>query len=255
VSDGDTLSKIANNLEVKKVVKSATMLKIFTKILSLDTQIDRGDYLFDKDIPLHRVAWMLARGHHNIDRLKITFKEGITNEEIAVILSEKLVNFRRDLFFADRRVKEGYLFPDTYLLFPLTTTEEVINDMTINFNKRITLLEKDIISSGYSKSDIIIMASILEKEAKGKNDIGIISGILWKRISIGMPLQVDAAMVTYKIKGLPSEPISNPGMQSINASINPIDSSYLFYLHDKDGNVHYAKTFNEHRSNINKYLR
>ena len=99
------------------------------------------------------------------------------------------------------------------------------------------------------------MASILEKEAKGDNDAPYISGILWKRINIGMALQVDAAPVTYDEAGLPSKPICNPGLVSIKAAINPKNSSYLFYLHDDDGQVHYAEDFSEHRSNIAHYLK
>ena len=99
------------------------------------------------------------------------------------------------------------------------------------------------------------MASIIEREAKGDIDRGIISGILWKRISLGMPLQVDAVPDTYKTKGLPESPIGNPGLESIKVAIYPQKSSYLYYLHDKNGVAHYAKTFSEHDNNINKYLK
>jgi UPF0755 protein len=98
------------------------------------------------------------------------------------------------------------------------------------------------------------MASLIEGEAKGDIDRGIISGILWKRIKIGMPLQVDASPETYKVKGLPKSPIGNPGIKTIEAAINPQNSPYFYYLHDKNGNIHYAKTFTEHEANIKKYL-
>lgn len=99
------------------------------------------------------------------------------------------------------------------------------------------------------------MASILEGEAKGKEDIGLISGILWKRISLGMPLQVDVDRSTYEKKGFPVAPLNNPGLMSINASLNPIASKYLYYLHDKNGKVHYATSYEEHKRNINNYLK
>ena len=70
-----------------------------------------------------------------------------------------------------------------------------------------------------------------------------------------MPLQTDAAPETYKVKGLPKNPISNPGLEAINSAINPQNSSYLYYLHDKDGNIHYAKNFEEHKANKLKYLK
>jgi UPF0755 protein len=99
------------------------------------------------------------------------------------------------------------------------------------------------------------MASILEGEANGNLDAPTISGILWKRISLGMPLQVDVDKKTYREKGLPQNPLNNPGLVSIKAAIKPEKSNYLYYLHDKGGIVHYAVTFEEHKQNINKYLK
>jgi UPF0755 protein len=94
---------------------------------------------------------------------------------------------------------------------------------------------------------------------KGNGDREIISGILWRRLANGMPLQVDADPDTYKTKGLPANPICNPGLDSIKAAIYVLKMHnlppYLYYLHDKNGTIHYAKTFAEHNANIKKYLR
>ena len=109
--------------------------------------------------------------------------------------------------------------------------------------------------TGRTERDIITMASIIERESKGDADREIISGILWKRIKLDIPLQVDVAPETYKTKGLPKNPIANPGMESIKAAIYPQSSMYLYYLHDKNGGIHYAKIFAEHRQNILKYLK
>lgn len=255
VSDGQSLNSIVNDLETKKVVKSAFLLKSFIILFKSDRQITKGDYLFEKNLPVFKIAWQIARGIHNIAPIKITFKEGITNEEMAIILIDRLPNFNKDLFLLNKEVKQGYLFPDTYFFFPLTTTNEIIKDLSTNFKKRISILNSEIIFSEKNLSDIITMASILEKEAKGKDDSYIISGILWNRINKGMLLQVDAAPSTYKIKGLPEIPICNPGLSSIDASLKPIDTPYLFYLHDKNGIAHYAKTYSEHKLNINNYLK
>ena len=116
--------------------------------------------------------------------------------------------------------------------------------MTDNFVKK----------SNNPKKEIIIMASILEKEGK-HDDMRIISGILWHRLKVGMALQVDAAPETYQSIGLPSTPISNPGLFAIDASENPEVSPYFYYLHDKYGIVHLAKNFTEHKQNIKKYLK
>ncbi len=255
VSANDSLVKITDELKKYKVIKYPFILKIYISIISSDKKIPVGDYLFKKGENPWSVGIQLGRGIHGVDRIKVTFKEGLTNEQMADILANKIQIFRRDLFLSDERSKQGYLFPDTYFFYPLTTTDEILNELTINFKKRISTINKEIKDSGKSLSDIIIMASILEKEANGKEDSPIISGILWKRINLGMPLQVDAAPSTYKNADLPKKPISNPGLSSIMFALKPINSPYLFYLHDDSGQVHYAKDFSAHRSNIARYLK
>ena len=99
------------------------------------------------------------------------------------------------------------------------------------------------------------MASILEAEVRSKIDREIVSGILWKRLLIGMPLQVDSKPSTYESVGLPKEPINNPGLVSIMAALHPTSTPYLYFLTDKDGKAHYAKTFDEHKINKAKYLK
>ena len=106
-----------------------------------------------------------------------------------------------------------------------------------------------------NENDVLTLASILEGEAKTKEDMEIISGILLARFSIGMPLQVDVDMDTYKVKGLPFMPLNNPGLVAINAALHPISSEYLYYLTGKDGKMYYSKTFEEHKRNIKKYLK
>lgn len=255
ISPSDTLAKISSNLEKEKVIRYPFVLKLFVRVFSGDKHISSGDYLFKKGESAIGVSIQLARGKHNIERIRVTLKEGITKEEMADLLAEKIPAFNKDLFLNDSRAKEGYLFPDTYFFYPMSTTDEVIDSLTSNFNKKIASIDKDIKSSGKNLSEIITMASILEKEAGGKNDVSFISGILWKRLKLGMPLQVDAAPITYEEAGLPDKPISNPGLLSIKAAINPKESPYLFYLHDDSGQVHFALDFSEHRSNIAHYLK
>jgi UPF0755 protein len=255
VTPSDSLQKISNILGEKEVVRYPYLFKILVTIFSGDKHIPNGDYLFKNNESLLNVSWQVGRGIHGISPIKITLKEGVTNNDMAKVISSKLISFNTEIFLSDERSKEGYLFPDTYFFFPMSTTDEIVSEISTNFKKRISLLNNDIKSSGRNLSDIITMASILEKEAKGKNDGAIISGILWKRIKLGMLLQVDAAPDTYKNVGLPSSPISNPGLSSIGYAIHPEESPYLFYLHDSNGQVHYATTFSEHKSNIARYLK
>lgn len=255
ITSSDSLMKISNDLKSNNVIKSQYIFKTLIYIFSKDKKINYGDYLFKANSSVFNISLQLSRGKHGISPIKVTLTEGMTNEGMARMLSGKLSVFRSGEFLSDPRSKQGYLFPDTYFFYPLTTTYEVLDEITSNFKKRISGVSNDIGASGKSLSDIIIMASILEKEANGKNDTFVISGILWKRIKLGMPLQVDAAPSTYKVVNLPNSPISNPGLLAINSAIHPEDSPYLFYLHDKNGIVHYAVNFNQHRINIAKYLK
>ena len=255
ISPKDSLIKISNDLKEKQVIRHPFLLKVFVRVLSGDKKIAKGDYLFKKGENLFGVVLQIVKGNHKVNPIKITLREGINKEEMAKILADKIKGFDKDLFLKDERSKEGYLFPDTYFFYSLSTTDEILNEINADFTKRLESIKSEIETSGKSLDDIIIMASILEKEASGKEDIGVISGILWKRIKLGMPLQVDVAPKTYDEAGLPKTPIGNPGLVAIKAALNPLASPYLFYLHDDTGQVHYAVDFSEHRSNIARYLK
>ena len=162
--------------------------------------------------------------------------------------------FNKDRFLILTKEKEGYLFPDTYNFFKGDNEDDALRLMSANFEKKVAPLRPQIVLTGKTEKEIITMASIIEREAKGDADRSLISGILWKRLALGIPLQVDAALETYKTKGLPKSPICNPGLEAIKAAIYPEASNYLYYLHDKDGNIHYARSFEEHKINKLKYL-
>ncbi len=254
VAQGEPLSKVILNLENQRIIRYRLVLKVLLTVFKLDRQIEKGDYLFDKNMSAWSVAWMLARGDHHIDPIKITFKEGVTNNEMATILADKLMSFKKDLFLSDPKARQGYLFPDTYFFFPMTTADEIVDEMSANYIKRMSSIRKDIVGGKY-EWEIITMASIIQKEAQGESDAPIVSGILWKRLRMNMPLQVDAAKETYSKAGLPLTAISNPGLIAIKAAFAPEDSPYLYYLHDKSGMIHLAETYTQHKANINKYLK
>ena len=255
ISSGQSINSISSELKDKNIIQNSFTLKVFIKLLKSGNGIIYGDYLIKKHSPVYVVAWQISRGHHNLEPIKITIREGITNQEISNLLAGKLAGFQKDLFLVNVNNKQGYLFPDTYFFFPQDTSREIIEKLSNNFENKIKSLSSSIDSSGKNLSEIITMASVLEGEAGGKEDVGIISGILWKRISLGMHLQVDIDKSTYTTRGLPKEPLNNPGLSSIEAAINPINSPYLYYLHDKNGKVHYAVTFEEHKRNIANYLK
>lgn len=255
VSKNDNLSNVSKNLKDKNIIKSEFFLKSFVVMFNSDKKIIQGDYLLNRKQTVFSIAWQLARGNHKINPIKITLREGLTNEQMADIFADKLSSFRRDLFMEKSNGNQGYLFPDTYFFFPMDTTEEIFEKLSNNFKRQTSKIKEEAISLGKDFEDIIIMASIIEGEASGKEDASLISGILWKRMKIGMMLQVDVERETYQKKGLPNNPINNPGLSSIKAALYPEDSPYLYYIHSKDGQVYFAQNLREHNQNINKYLR
>lgn len=235
-----------------------------------------GDYLLaHKESPL-TLAWRIIRGEFGMSPVKVTIFEGLNITEIGELLSKNLMTFDLEAFKEAAKNKEGYLFPDTYFFPPTAKPDEVIDRMEANFNEKIKSLEPDIEKSGKSLKEVIVMASILEGEARGLEAQKIVSGILWKRIAIGMPLQVDATFKyingkdsftlsyadlkedspynTYTNKGLPPGPINNPGFDAIRAAVNPTKTDYLYFLTGNDGQMYYAKTFEQHKLNKSKYL-
>jgi len=255
VSMNEGLNKVAIELKNENIIRSEFIFRHLVSLFEPSKQIKEGDYFFARSSPIFVIAQQLAKGYHKVSPLKITLIEGYTNEQIANKLEKYLPSFNKDLFQEETKDKQGYLFPDTYFFYKLDSTDEVIKNLSINFSNHIKKINTELENSGKSLREIIIMASLIEKEASGPKDAPIISGILWKRLRLGMPLQVDADEETYKRKGLPEDPICNPGMVSIMATLDPQSSSYLYYLHDKNRNVHYAKTFTEHKRNIRLYLK
>ncbi len=276
VTPGSTLVEITSNAKKLHIVQSRIFLQSLVISLGGERGVQAGDYYFSKPLSVFAVAKMLATGNFNVDQVRITIPEGYSRAEISLVSQALLSNFNTSTFMEKTQNDEGYLFPDTYFVFPSITTENFIKLLKDNFDTKINTLREDIAKSSRSEKDIITMASIIEKEAHGNEDRYVISGILWNRIDKGMPLQVDATFLyllgkgsssltledlktdspynTYVYKGLPPTPIGNPGIESIKAAIHPGVTQYLYYLHDKNGGIHYAKTFDEHKKNKQKYL-
>ena len=174
---------------------------------------------------------------------------------------------------------EGRLYPDTYLVPKTFTDIELLDLMLKTFDEKVTVpYQKEIAQDKLSLDEIIILASILEREANDEESMKMVSGILRNRLDIKMPLQADASIEyvldkklselspadlkeidspynTYLNLGLPPTAIGNPGLKAILAALRPAQTDYLYYLTDKEGNFHYAKTYAEHLKNINRYLR
>ena len=255
IEQGLNLRDVSKDFKDKRIIRSRVAFESFVIAFGGEKHLAEGDYLFEKKLSVSEVAWRISNKDRHLASVKITIPEGFNNIEIADLVSTKLNYFNKDKFLLTAKQYEGYLFPDTYFFFSSATDEDVLNYMRENFDKKIKSILPKINASNKTEKEILTMASIVEREAKGDNDRGVIAGILWNRIDKKMPLQVDAEMWTYKNKGLPENPICNPGLEAINASILPLKSPYLYYLHDKEGNIHFARTFTEHKQNKLKYLK
>lgn len=290
IPKGYSASQIGNKLEDQDLIKSALAFKLYAQVTNKSKKIQAGEYLLAPSFSLFKIVSQLTSGP--VEEW-VTIPEGLRREEVV----EKYISvlkrneadaevFRQD-FLAITAGKEGFLFPDTYL-FPKTVNASIVaNKMLATFDSKIsTQMEADIDASEYSLEQVVILASVIERETRKDEERPVVTGILFNRLEIGMGLQVDASVQyalataecrvgitcdwwpvltredmsinssynTYKYAGLPPAPIASPSLSSIKAVIYPTDSSYLYYLHDGNGKIHYAETLEGHNENIRKYL-
>ena len=177
---------------------------------------------------------------------------------------------------------EGYLFPDTYRFHADATAEQVVDTLMLTLKRRLSeqgiVVPNDLVmSNGMSFHDVLTLASIVEREVRSADEMSTVAGIFHTRLKIGMALQADSTVNyvtgkndpgvtlkdskvqspynTYQNAGLPPGPISNPGVQAIQAVLEPAQTNYLYFLTDAQGKVYYAETFAEHVDNKYRYLK
>ncbi len=276
ITKGTSLTTISDELYQKNYIKWPLGFKVLAKGISLGKGVQAGDYVFYEKENIFVLVHRLITGDQGQVRIKVTIPEGTNVADMAFIYLKSIPDFNAPLFVSLAKKEEGYLYPDTYYFLENVTPDEIVKTMRTNFNEKIKTLEKEISDFKKPLSDVIIMASIIEEETNNPDDRKIISGILWKRIKDGMPLQVDAPFYyitgkaggftyddlkikspynTYLNKGLPIGPISNPGIETIRDTIAPTETKYWFYLTGKDGLMHYATTYELHLLNRDKYIR
>lgn len=254
--------EIARLLEQERFIRSALFFEAYTFLRGSAFKLQAGDYVISSGFSAAKINEKLAAG--DVLRKRITIIEGWSIRDIAAYLEQQGVVLAEDILaFRDQ---EGYLFPDTYEIPPGATAEELVSMMTDTFRKKV----------GNASKDVVIMASILEKEVKEQEDKRIVSGILQKRLHAGMALQVDATVNyitgkrdsqvsradtsidspynTYKYRGLPPGPISNPGLESIQAASDPVKSPYWYYLSTPEGKTIFSKSSEEHAQAKAQYL-
>lgn len=279
---GQAVSVIAGRLVQAGLIRNPLLFRIELKRLGLENTIQAGSFELSPSMTLAEIAEIMTVGSEDI---WVTIPEGWRVEEIAQSLTEQeLSSFNEAEFLELSATSEGMLFPDTYLLPREATANTVYSLLTNTFEQKISHdLATEIAASDRSFEELLIMASLLEREARGYEEMRQVAGVLWKRIDLGMPLQVDATLQyvkgynpieqswwvpplgidrqlnspynTYQNPGLPLGPISNPGLDAFRAALNPARTDSLFYIHDREGGIHFAETLDQHNANVNRYLR
>ena len=271
IEKGTHARAIAEQLTAKNLIRSPNVFLGYVKLINYEGLLRSGNFVFHSPLSIPAIFAAMKTG---ADEKTIFIPEGWTAADIAVYLEEQGF-FSKEEFIAAAEPYEGYLFPDTYRVFEDASPQDIIALMRGNFEKKTASL--GLSKSKYSLSDIVIMASLLEREAPSLGDRKLVAGILWKRLEAGMLLQVDASLTyatgraslwlttddlalnspynTYRNFGLPIGPIANPGLKSLEAARDPTPSPYWYYLSDREGLLHYSATFEEHREKKFKYLR
>lgn len=289
IPKGWTVEKIAQELKNEQLIKNELAFKLLVIKEGISQNLQAGNFRLNQSMNLYEIAQALTLG---IEDIVIIIPEGLRREEIIQIIIQAYqannVILDEQLFWQETKDLEGFLFPDTYSFSKDNNIKEIIKILNNNFEKKFNSL--DFIKSGLTKKQLVILASLVEREAKHDQDRKIIAGILLKRLKKGWPLQVDATVQyakadlncrswitgedcqwwpnplykedlvinssynTYINLDLPPAPICNPGLAALVAVTMPQDTEYWFYISDSLGTMHYAKTLEEHEENINQYI-
>lgn len=279
VEQGENLATIAKKLQNENLIRNKLVFYLIVKKLGIEKKIQAGDFRLSPSMSATEIAQSLTHGTLDI---WVTIIEGLRKEEVAQVLSKDFDIPETEFLKAAR---EGYLFPDTYLVPRDADLESVLNIFYKNFDTKFdqTLKEKAA-KNGLIPEQAIILASLVEKEAKFDADREKVAGIILKRYKNDWALQIDATLQyavgyqtrektwwkkdltaqdkeiespynTYKNTGLPPAPIANPGLAAIKAVVNADPNTpYWYYLSDPTGKTHYAVTIDQHNANIKKYL-
>lgn len=285
VTPSEPLVTIAQNLKKENLVKNAFAFRLLVAQMGISKNVQAGDFRLSAAMNAREIARELTHGAIDI---WITLPEGMRIEEQAQRLEEKLkfgsnekYQFDKDEYI--KLAQEGYMFPDTYLIARDAAASDVSQRLRQTFDEKVGQLLAKKGKNNLTEEEVVILASLVERESKSSQERPIIAGILFNRLNSGMALQVDATVQyakgydanentwwpqvtssdyqtvksrfnTYLYPGLPPGPIASPGLESLQAAAEPVQTDYFYYLHDSDGKVHYARTIEEHNRNIKEFL-
>lgn len=289
IPQGATTSDIADILKENGLIRSTFKFKLESKLNDYDGTYQQGTYTLNQGMTHQQIMEMLQTGGNVDESYRLLIPEGFTTQEIAdrleeqgIMTAQEFINeanqgtfdyaFLEDLPVSEERKYrlEGYLFPDTYLLYEGVTAHEIIDKMLQRFDEIYTQQMRDAVAqSGYTLDEIVTMASIIEAEIQVPEERKIASGVIRNRLNAGMKLQMDATVLyaqgvtkedvtysdleydspynTYQVDGLPIGPISNPGAAALEAAIYPDEHNYIYYVLEAQGsgNHIYTETYEE----------
>ncbi len=294
IEKGQSIEEIAGNLKKESLIRGDFWFKAYLWLSGKQDRIQAGLYLINSGLNISQIADVFFYGKTKTDEAWVTIPEGFTLKQIQARIEAagldvsgfeqaKIGDFEKKYNFFEGVPQEsslqGFLFPDTYKFKKDLASGEILTKMLNNFDEKLTeKMRQDIKAQNLSVFEIIIMASLLEKEVKTSSDRKIASGIFWKRLADGYPLESDATLSyifedkkdrhsaeetktnspynTYRYAGLPPGPICNPGFEAIEAAIYPQESDYYFFLTKPEGGeAVFARTLQEHNANKAKYLK
>ena len=288
IESGESANDVAEMLLEKEMIKNGYVFKLYLKQKGLSSDIKAGRVVLMENYTLPEVIDALVEG--GTSEVPVTLLEGWTVAQIGEYLedsnlttAEEFIECTKtcefDFNFIPDDYLEGYLYPDTYFVsMDSFSNERLISRLINTFENRLDDDDWSAINaSDKDLEDIIIMASIIEKEERSPSERATVAGILWNRFDANMglgadatvlyalgrtkgglsyeDLQIDSPYNTRKYRGLPPTPICNPSISSIRAALYPKSTDYWYYLHDSDGGVHYAETLDGHNTNKAKYIR
>lgn len=286
ITEGESLGDVTAELKEKGLVKYGYLFQLFASFTHKAEKITAGSYELSTVMDYSALLNNISSTSAYRETVTVTIPEGYTVEEIFKLMENKGVcsyndllkvaqeetfdfDFLKDVKTTKEKRLEGYLFPDTYEFYKGADAKNVINTMLKNFDERFdSKMEAEMQLLGYSKNDIIIMASIIEKETDGSDQRNIASVIqnrlknTWatpkgylqvdstiqyllkerKKKLTDKDLEIDSPYNTYKNPGLPIGPICNPGLTAIEAALEPNKTNYYYFMLGKDGTTHFFDT-------------
>lgn len=283
---GSSTLDIAKILHSDGLIKNEWFFILRVKALNSEGKMQAGKYLLNTSMTTDEIIKKIVLGKAQLDSVKFTIPEGFTVKDIANRLSDiGLVNKEKFLAEAQNGTfnydflkdvpqnrpdrLEGYLFPDTYQVSLGASEDDIIKLMLSRFEEVYkSTIKENAKNLGMTSDQIITIASMIEKEAMVDSDRKLIAGVIYNRLKKNMKLQIDATVEyalgkhkdklsykdleinspynTYLYYGLPEGPISNPGLKSIEAALNPAKHDYYYYVAKNDGTHVFSKTYAEH---------